>query len=445
MTGSEEERAKGRNFRILAASVVSILAKVVAVGTTLITVPLTLHYLGTERYGLWMTVTTFTAMLTFADLGLGSGLLSAVSRAHGREDVAEIRGYISSAVVMLTGIAIALLAIFFSAYASISWASFFNVKSAEASSEAGPSVAVFVICFGASLPVTVVQRVQMGLQLGFIASFWQCVSSLATLLSVLVAIYLRADLPVLVAALVGTPVFVGFINTILFFLKNSEFSPALKLFSKTQCRQLFSIGFLFLILQVSVSATFLSDNFVIARLLGSDNVASFSIPDRMFSTASILVSLAALPLWPAFGEAMVRGDHAWAKRALRRATWASLAFSGVMCSLLLLLAHPLVRLWIGKDLDVPFALLAGLALWRVVDSTASAAAMYLNGMHAIGFQVTIAIATGIVSLASKILLIPHLGLAVTPWCTVIAYIAFAGIPTLVYLRRNTERRQSNVF
>lgn len=40
-----------------------------------IIIPLTVNFLGQERYGLWMAITSVLALVSFSDLGLGNGLL----------------------------------------------------------------------------------------------------------------------------------------------------------------------------------------------------------------------------------------------------------------------------------------------------------------------------------------------------------------------------------
>src|ERR1700685_3295376 len=62
-------RSQDRYRRAFRTTIVSALSKIVTVLTSLISVPLTLHYLGVERYGLWMTISSLIACLSFADLG----------------------------------------------------------------------------------------------------------------------------------------------------------------------------------------------------------------------------------------------------------------------------------------------------------------------------------------------------------------------------------------
>src|SRR6516225_8522455 len=81
-TQNELGRSMERYRRAALTAVASGAAKGMAVLTALITVPLTVGYLGMERYGLWMTISSVIAMLAFADLGLGNGLMNVLSEAN---------------------------------------------------------------------------------------------------------------------------------------------------------------------------------------------------------------------------------------------------------------------------------------------------------------------------------------------------------------------------
>ncbi len=83
-TSTEQGRSRERYRRAALTTFASVTAKAVTVLTALITVRLTVRYLGTERYGLWMTITSVVAMMAFADLGIGNGLLNCISEAHGK-------------------------------------------------------------------------------------------------------------------------------------------------------------------------------------------------------------------------------------------------------------------------------------------------------------------------------------------------------------------------
>ena len=156
-------------------------------------------------------------MLAFADFGIANGVLSVVADAHGRDDRAGIRRAVSSGFFLLTGIAAAVAVLFALLYGFVSWSAVFNVSGARASAEAGPALAVFVFCFACNIPLAVVQRTQMGLQQGFMASLWQCVGSISGLVGVLLAIHVEGGLPWLVLALAGAPLLAALLNSLYFF------------------------------------------------------------------------------------------------------------------------------------------------------------------------------------------------------------------------------------
>src|ERR1700720_3547426 len=111
-TTAPQGRSNERHRLIIMTSLTSAIAKLITIGTALISVPLTLHYLGPERYGMWMTMSSFLVMLSFADLGIGNGLLTAVASAYGRDNRQEINRYVSSSFLVLTIIAMTILVLF---------------------------------------------------------------------------------------------------------------------------------------------------------------------------------------------------------------------------------------------------------------------------------------------------------------------------------------------
>src|ERR1700720_2740359 len=82
--GAAQARTAERGKHIKLTVFTGLVARVSSMLMTIVSVPLTLNYLGPERFGLWMTVTSVITMLAFADFGIGSGLLTVVGEASGR-------------------------------------------------------------------------------------------------------------------------------------------------------------------------------------------------------------------------------------------------------------------------------------------------------------------------------------------------------------------------
>ena len=83
----DHKRGQDRVRRAIHTGGISVFARVAQISTSLITVPLALKYLGNERFGLWMAVSSVLAMASFADLGVGNGVLNTVTTAYGKDDI----------------------------------------------------------------------------------------------------------------------------------------------------------------------------------------------------------------------------------------------------------------------------------------------------------------------------------------------------------------------
>ncbi len=436
-TSAAAGRANERYRRIVLTAAAAAAAKGVAILTALVSVPLTVSYLGPERYGLWMTIASVVAVLQFADLGLGNGLLNSVSEANGRDDREMASRYVSSGFFLLTAVSIILGAIFLLLYPSLPWQRIFNVSSPVAVAEAGPAVAMLATTFLISIPLGIIQRVQMGYQEGFTNSLWAAAGNLLGLAGVLIAIRLKAGLPWLVLAMAGAPAVASLLNgAVLFGAKCPWLRPRLSCLSASACTHLLRLGFLFFVLQIAVGVAFSSDNIIVAQLLGQDAVAQYSVAARMFSFAPMVLSMVLMPLWPAYGESLARGDMPWVRSALRRSLLLSVVVVALP-SVLLIVAGPLaMELWVGPTIAVPSkALFLGLGVWTTVMSVGNAVAMLLNGAGIVRFQVLCAVPMTVAAVLAKIILTRLVGLPGIVWGTLAAYLLFAMMPYAIVVPR----------
>jgi O-antigen/teichoic acid export membrane protein len=434
------ERGAERNRRVALAGVTAAAARVVQIGASLITVPLALRYLGTERFGLWMTISSVLLMAGFADFGLGNGLLNAVAKAHGKDDIEGIKKAISSGFASLCCIAGVILILFLSIYRFVSWADLFRVTSPTARLEAGPTLMTFAICFALNLPSGAIQRTQLALQEGFLTDLWQLLGSVMTLLSLLLGIWLRVGLPVLVLAIAGAPVLATALNGIFFFgIRRPDLRPRWRLASLQTVKQIMSVGVLFFVLQVVGSLAFSADGFVVARTTGAVNVPEYVIPQRMFSLITMAITMFLTPLWPAYAEAKSRGDGAWVKHTLYKSMTIALSISGVAAVGLLIVSRGLIHWWAGPTINPPMVLLAGLAVWTVMDSCGNALAAFLNGSGFLRPQIFVAATFGISCIAAKVYLARRFGSEGLPWATIFTWGLINFIPLMLYARSKLQQ------
>lgn len=436
-----EGRAAERYRRAAWATVAVVVARGLGIAVSLISIPLTLTYLGEERYGLWVAISSITTLLTFADLGLGYGVLNAVAEAKGSGDRRRAEVAVSSATAVLIAIALAMLAAAAMLGPLVPWADVFNVRTPTARAEAGPAVIAFIVCLAINLPLAIVVRVQYGLQEGFLANAWAAIGSVVTLVALIVAIAAQAGLPVLVLALVGGPAAATLLNGLLLFGRlHPDLRPSVGRISRPVAAELVRVGVLFSITQLALGVAYNSDVFVAARIIGPEAAAQYQVTLRLFFLAPQTMSLVLNALWPAYGEAMARGDAGWVRATLIRSTAMAGGAVAAGSLVLLVLASPVVRLWLGpKAFDPDPAMAAGMAAWTVIVTVMNGVSMPLNAASQVRFQAVVAVLMAAVSVPASVLLGLAWGLPGIIWGTVLAYLACSVVPYLVSVRRLLRR------
>jgi O-antigen/teichoic acid export membrane protein len=141
-----------------------------------------------------------------------------------------------------------------------------------------------------------------------------------------------------------------------------------------------------------------------------------------------------LPVWPAYGEALARGDHEWVRSTLRSTVRVSLLMSTAASIALLVVGRSLLHRWAPHIAAPSWSLLVGLACWGVVSSVSVALAMYLNGARMIRIQVVVSGLMAAANLWLSIRLSGRWGAAGPVWASVLTQTGIILIPELVLLR-----------
>ncbi len=434
-------RAAARHRRGALTVASSMIARVVSLTAGLLSVPLTLSYLGTERYGVWLTLASAITVLNFVDLGLGCGLLTATAQTSADPDTRRLRAYISSAHVALLAIALVLAGMVLLVAQVVpppyEW---FKVTSATARQEVGPAVLAFAAMFILNLPFGAVMRVQTGLQQGYVASIWQTITSLFGLAALLFAIHLEADLPTLVLVLMAAPLVANVLNTVHYFTRvRPDLSPRFSAVTRDSLKSVLSTGVLFLILQIAGAISFSADNLIIARTLGVSSVPEYAVTERLFGLIPALWTILLTPLWPAYGEAIARGDRDWVRATFRRSLIVAVGGSALIACALYLFAVPLMDLWVGSAIQPSAVLLLGLGIWKVMEAGGASMAMFMNGANLLRMQATMGCLVAASALALKMLWVEEVGTAGLPLATIVSYATFVILPSIFLIPRALRR------
>lgn len=432
-TTTEAGRASERYRRASLAAIAAVLAKLTTALVVLVTTPLVLDSLGAELFGVWATISSFMAVLAFTDLGVGNGLINAISRAYGEDDQRAARSYFASAIALLAGVGGVFLGAAVLANELGTWSAVFNASPAY-EDEIRRAMAVYVVCFAVGLPLGAVAKTQTGYQEGASNNVCMIVGSLVSLLGIILAVHLDAGLSALVLALMSAPLVGNGINAAILLRMRPYLMPALDAVAVGKMKTLLKTGALFFLLQLATAAAFASDNIVITRLFGADQVASFAVPWRLFSLSSMVVGVALAPLWPAYGEAIARNDGRWIRATFRKTLALSLVLSTAVAGFLFLSGPFILRLWVGDRVTIDGSLLLSMGALSVALTLATPLSIYLNGTGKIGVQAVLGVLMAAIAIGLKIVLGQRFGLVAVPLSTAGSLFCVTIVPLLFYTR-----------
>jgi len=400
--------ASGDRLQRLGATAISgFIGKGIAACATFAMVPLLLHSMGTELFGLWSTLHSLLAMSAFADFGIGNGMLNAITRSNAKNDLNGVQATITSGLMVLTCIA-AILAValftFFHAFGGIITASGLSEASL------GPAlggVAIFGVYAIVSMPLSTGDRIATALQEGFIPHLIRAVVLALSAIIVLVMSRTGAGFVALCGATVLPSLLGSFLTWTLVARRRPWLLPKLSTFSSEQSGILMRTGAGFCIIQLVSAVGFNIDTLLIARGAGVDGAADFAVASRYFSVATVVGNILLPPLWPAYADAMSRGEIYWVKRALGVSLLATLVCGGAIVGFLFVAKGWLVPLWLGDSLHLDAKLMCSMAGWTLISLIGSAIAMFWNGMHWLRLQCILGAAYAFTALPLKLWLSTH--------------------------------------
>ena len=435
-TSTADGRSQERYRRMVLTAITGAMGRGVGFFNFLITVPLTLGYLGKERYGAWMAISSLMAFLSFADLGLSNGLISAISRAEGEGDTTFARRAITSVILYICCIAAILLVLFYASLHFIHWENVLGLGTLKDPHEIRLAINVFVTLFAVGLPVNLAQHVQSSLQRGYVSNFWLAIGSISSLGLVFVAAHRHAPIYILVLIVGGVPPVMQLCNALLLFLgQRPDLRPSLRYFEWSVGNSMLRSGLLFLGLGIAGALAYDSQNIVIAHVLGPAAVGTYAVVQRLYSVIPMLIAFVTQPLWPAFGEAIARKEWPWVYGALKKGIGLNAGIAIVPAVLLSVFSGPIIAHWTRGQIIAPKGLVVGFSVWAVISALSSPMSMLLNAAQVLTFQIVSSILFGLVTVFGMMFTLQHVGLSGGVWTMLTAYLVLQFGPYLVFLRR----------
>jgi O-antigen/teichoic acid export membrane protein len=345
-TKSHDDRGKERYRRAGITASSSFVAKALNILISFLSVPLTIHYLGSERYGVWLTISSLLTWMTLTDFGLsGNALVNVLAESSGRDDLKTAREYTSSAFWVLTSISVVTGLAAAISFHWISWRAVFRVSAAMPTHELNVACAMTLAIFILGFPLNLQYSIYSAYQDGYLANIWSIATNAFALLALVVVSRMHGGLPQLIFAMAGTRTLVTMANNVYLFRRYHWLVPYPSAVRWHCIRRLFSLGGKYMVTQLAALGIYQSQPMIITQMLGPASVVIFVVSYKIITLPMDLIYMATQPFIAAFGEARARGDWAWIRTAYLKSTWISSSVGIFMVVLMALIAKPLIRIW----------------------------------------------------------------------------------------------------
>lgn len=374
-----------------------------SIAISLVLVPMTLGFVDSVLYGVWLTISSIMTWFHFMDVGFTLGLKNKLAEALAVADFERGKSLVSTTYAMMVAIFIPLLIIFTFINPHINWAGFLNIDSAY-NGEVVKAMYVLIVCFCLHMIVGVLTAVVAAHQrVAFSTSFVVIGNALALLMIAFMTKFVEPSLMALAFSISTMPVLVlAVASLILFNGKFKTVAPSYKLVKKEHVKELFNLGYKFFLIQIQMLVLYHATNVLISNVSGPEDVTSYNLSYKLISVMMMVYTMMLQPMWPAFTDAYAKKDFKWMKNVYKKMIKIYIICVGAV--IVMVLASPLVyKVWIGDRAHVPFLMTVIVAIYVLVHSWDTLQVNLINGIGTIRLQTYI----------TTIGLISHIPLAFT--------------------------------
>ena len=291
----------------------SLVLKCVSILISLQVVPLTIDYINPTKYGIWLTLSSIIAWLSYFDLGFAHGFRNRFAEAKAKGDIRLAKEYVSTtyAVLFLLFSVILLITLMVNKY--LNWSSILNIDAVyneELHIVFGLLACFFCINIVASVFTTMLTADQKPALASLIQTGGQVLA--------FVCIYIltkntTGSLSALALAFSGIPCLLLLVVSILMFYgkRYKIVAPSLHYIRFSLTKKILGLGGQFFVIMISMLFIFQFINIILSRVEGPEAVTQYNIAYKYFNVLNMVFVIVLTPFWSAFTDAYVKKDYNW--------------------------------------------------------------------------------------------------------------------------------------
>jgi O-antigen/teichoic acid export membrane protein len=365
----------------------SLVIRGLSIGISFVLVPLTINYINTSNYGIWLVLSSIVGWFSFFDIGLTQGLRNKFAEAKAQADDDSAQVYVSTTYAILGIIFTAVWLIYLVVSQYLDWSAILNVDPAMRSEVSILALIVFTY-FCLQFVLRIITTIVTADQQPAKSSLIDLLGQVATLIFIgILVMTTEGSLVYLGLALCLSPIIVLLAANIFFFRGvYARYRPSWNKVDLSKYKGLFNLGLTFFIIQVAGIIQYQSANIIIARSFGTVDVTAYNIVYKYFQMINMIFLIFLTPFWSASTEAYVKGDFQWIKNGVKKYNLLNALVFGASL-IMLIFSNTFYDFWLGKDtLEIDFRLSFWGFVFFNVAMFGGKYMSFLNGISALRIQ-----------------------------------------------------------
>lgn len=406
--GVESARTKNVTKHVL----LSAIYKGGSIVANFLLVPLSIQFLDTENYGVWLTLSYFIAWFSFFDVGLGNGLRNKFAEARAKNNTPLAKGYVSTAYFTISSICLVFLILSLIVSYYVDWTKVFNTSEAL-HGQLKLLMPIVFGCFSLQLMLKLITSIYIGNQdhsmqgkIGFMTAggslllIWILTQTAQSSLLLFGTIF--SVLPVVLLLALNIYAFAG---------DYRPYRPSKAFWKKKYFKDIFGLGMSFFVIQISVIILFSTDNFIITQLFSPEEVVPYNLSFKYISISSMVFTIILTPFWSSITDAYAKGELGWIKQSMKNLIKFLLMII-VLIIILVLISPFAYKIWFGDLVTIPYYLTVYMAIFFVILSIYSPFVFFINGISKIRLQVYAFAIGALINVPLSIVLVKYTSLGV---------------------------------
>lgn len=400
----------------------------ISITAALLVTPLYLRGLGQERYGVWLTFSSWLAYLSISSLGIPQAAQNRAAEAHAQGHQNDVGKSLVAAV--WSTVAFSLLAATILGLAAVAGLieAPFRSASSETRRDAVPAVLMICLAYLLTLPAEQFRAVLRAL--GHFATA-QVISTLgvaAAAAAGTLVVWLDASLITFSLSQALVMLATGALSAWAGrrAIRNEGHSVYFRHISIKDVTQLLAPSLQFLVIAMAGALIWSTDNLVIAAYLGPAEVTPYAVSLRLVTLATSVISAMTVVLIPVVTSLWATDDLSRLAALSAAATRIALAVGTLLAVELVLIGRPFVTLWAGEAALVHQVTLLIFVATFLIRTLAQSMELVVVGISRQKAYAAVVLAEGFANLLLSLALVRRFGATGVALGTLIAHLSFTG-------------------